>query len=250
MSTDPETIFEKPTETPETPDNDGQSEPNTPDVEAETLLATITRDDGTQKYKDVPSALEALKESQKFIGTLTAEQKELRAKVEELEQIAARNITMEELMETIKNSADDKDSGQPPSSGLTTQDIEQLVSTVVEQRETSKLKQTNQKAVADKLIAKFGTAEKAAEFYDTKAREIGVSVNWLNDLAGQSATAALELLGVNKEESKPAELTKETVVWRPSTEIKDKPVKSPMSGGSAVMAWRKAGEKVKAANTN
>ena len=159
---------------------------NTPTVED--LLSGITREDGTQKYGSVEDALKALVASQQHISTLEAENKSIKEQVAKIDQI-------EETLNRL-NSGVPKDQGQPPTKQdtgtLDLAKIQELVAAQFKEYTQNTQKQRNQDSFEDNLRKTYGDdfKNKVSE----KASQLGISYDFLRDLAGTSAHAALKLV--------------------------------------------------------
>ena len=154
----------------------------------EDLLRGITREDGTQKYGNIEDALKALVASQQHIQTLESENKTIKEQMTKIDQIEA---TLNRL-----NSSPPKDQGTPPASPdtgtLDLAKIQELVAAQFREYSQQTQKQRNQESFEGKLKQSFGDDFKNK--VAMKATELGVSYDFLKDLAGTSPAAALKLL--------------------------------------------------------
>lgn len=155
------------------------------------LLSQIVGDDGAPKYKDVPTALNALQHSQNYI-------KELQQKLAEAEAKAKEAVTMEQVMEMLNKPPEtppvNPDPGEP---GLTPDDVLRIL----QEQETAKTKKANAKAVAQKFRELHG--DKAEEVFYGKAKEMGLTKESINQLASSSPQAVFSMFGI-QESHKPA----------------------------------------------
>lgn len=174
----------------ETPaQGDAPNQPNTPSDPNASLLGMITNPDGTQKYADVPTALQALQHSQTHIKDLTQDTK---AKEQEMEQLKAEVARLREATKSIDEITANKQAQQetqvtPQNSG--TVDIDAVVSQKIEQMKQADAQTANINLVDSTLREMYG--DKAGEVLKAKAAEIGMSVQQLGQLAAQSPKAAL-----------------------------------------------------------
>ena len=154
-------------------------------------LLEIKREDGSPKYENVESALDALKATQDHIKTIEAENAALRAKTAESDQLKE---TLQRLQE--KNMNEEKPSDKTNTNGgLSEEAVKELVRNQLVEEETNKKAISNIKSVQDVLINKLGTREKAQEYVVNKAAELGLSPEALKQLSATSPNAALALLG-------------------------------------------------------
>lgn len=157
-----------------------------------TLLSEIKNERGEPKYKTLPDALNALKHSQEYIPTLTSQ---LSQKDTELAQARAEAARVAELERTLQalTQKTEPPQGTPPVAGLTPEQIAELVTRTLTQKEQAELAKKNTALVADTLKAAFGTEAEAK--YNAKAAELGMSVVEFNTLAARSPQAVLQMLG-------------------------------------------------------
>ena len=157
-----------------------------------TLLSEIKNERGEPKYKSLPDALVALKHSQEYIPTLTSQ---LSQKDTELAQARAAAERVAELERTVQalTQRTDPTPGTPPAAGLTPEQIAELVTRTLTQKEQAELAKKNTALVADTLKATFGTDAEAK--YNAKAAELGMSVAEFNTLAARSPQAVLQMFG-------------------------------------------------------
>lgn len=143
-----------------------------------------------KKFKSVEDLAKGKVESDKFIEKLTEELAEMR---KELSGLASVNQTVEELKRLRNHS----DAGTPTPAV----DPDQLISEM-EKRLDARTEQRNKEQnliEADRMIVEIfkGDREASTKFLRDKAKELGVGVEWLTDLASNSPKAALNLLGLN-----------------------------------------------------
>jgi hypothetical protein len=158
----------------------------TPDYNAifKDKLAGITNDKGEQKYSDVFTALEALKVTQDHVRTLESENKDLRT-----------NITKSETIEEALNRlTTNRDQNTDKTQGKQEIDVEELRRIAREENLLMTKEQqaiANKNAVSEALIKKYGEKEKAKKAFQDKADTLGISFDFLQDLASTSPKAVL-----------------------------------------------------------
>lgn len=205
QSKEQETIFSKPTEdqtvtTQGSTDNQQSQvvkESQTIDIDAifNDQLSSIVDDNGERKYKDVMTALEALKYTQRHVKTLEEENRTFREKQMESQ-------TLDQALQNISA----KKEVQAPTSQETKIDAEQLKGITLEtlmEYENSKQQSANKQSVQDALVGHFGDVEKAKAAYIEKAQELGVDIDTMSSLAAKSPKAALAYFNITEKSNKP-----------------------------------------------
>lgn len=186
MTNDP-SIFGENQQTPAQPNEPTQVTPaptNDTNTQLNQLLSSIVSEDGSQKYRDVPTALDALKHSQEYIKQLKAEMEAVKSQVQ-------NQVTMEQILETLKQQSEKKESTTAPS-GLTAEDVIRIL----EEKKVAEAREANAKAVASMIKEVYG--EKAEEVFYGKAAELGLSKEAINHLASTSPAAIKEMFGIKK----------------------------------------------------
>jgi hypothetical protein len=229
-----ETIFDQ-----GTPPDQGATDNQQPEVTIPTEVADFVGDG--KKYSSVEDALKSVPHAQKHIQTLESELAQLKEEV-------AKRRTAEELLDEIKSGIRTSEITPQPV-GLDKNELAQVVNQTIEMREAQRTAKQNADSVVAKFKDKFGdTAEQA---YVTLAKESGLSVQQLNNLAATSPSAVLRLAGlVNGEPAVAAKTTSsvntEAFSGNKQTEQRSARVKQGATTKDLVEAWRAAGEKVKA----
>lgn len=225
-----ENLFGDPA-TPEVPDNAGATTPTLPDSVKELVGPG-------KKYASVDVALEALGHSQAHIARLEAEAKELREKADAAKSNDEVYATVQELLkaERSTNAAGTLDEAA----------ISGLLDRKLTERETKLVQDSNANAVREALVKKYGTKEKAQEVFDSKAKEYGVGVGFLSDLAKKSPKAALDLFGIKVGESTPlapaSRGSVNTETLQPNgTAVPGKKIMGGATTQDILAAWRRAG---------
>jgi hypothetical protein len=156
-----------------------------------------------KKFKTPDDLAKAKLESDRFIEKLQNEQRELR---EEL----AKRLSVEEALRKARES--DTSVEQPSTSGQAPPpkreeprptDISAEVTKVLAQKERERLVQSNIDQVTDKMTSTFGSVDKAAEVIQNRARELGMPVSKLQELAAENPKAFYTLIGVTDKVADP-----------------------------------------------
>lgn len=155
------------------------------------LLATITAEDGRQKYDSVEKALKSLPHANEHISRLEQEMKELK------EELVKRK-TAEEIIDRLEQSKS-KATEETPQPSVDLSQIESLINNTITQKERAKMAEQNINSVVSTLNKTYG--EKAEEVFYSKAAEAGLSVAEINELAKKSPKAALKIAGINEGQS-------------------------------------------------
>ncbi len=146
------------------------------------ILDSIKGDDGQPKYRDVPTALNALQHSQEYI-------KQLKQQLEEATQKAAQAVTMEQVLATL-NKEKEAPQALPTAPGMTPDDVIRIM----QEAEYKKVQKANTEAVARKFKELHG--EKAEEAFYNKAAEMGLTKQAINNLAATSPNAVFSMFGI------------------------------------------------------
>ena len=177
--------------------NQQQATPATPNVQTpnsfEDLLGMVTNELGERKYKDVPSALQGLQHAQGFIGQLKSELATLKSENEALRIQVERIKELENTVQTLTASVK-APPAEPQAAVLDEVALTNLLEKTLTQREIQARRQQNITKVVTEVKSKFG--DKAEEVFYGKAKELGMSVEEVNELASKSPQAVLGLLGI------------------------------------------------------
>lgn len=148
-----------------------------------------------KRYKDNDALAKAKQEADTFIEQLKTELKGVR-------EIAERNINAENQLEAMKNElkslrdASGSQSRENTTPALSERDIEALVERTATKMEKAKTAEQNVNDANARVIRHFGTVEQAANAVRAKAAEMGVSTEYLRDVAAKSPTAFLKIVDV------------------------------------------------------
>lgn len=188
---DQASIFESSNQ-PVTPAQPGAGTPTSqaPD-ELTTMLMSIKNENGEPKYRTLQDAIVALKHSQEYIPQLKLTLSQREQELETARREAARVAEVERSLEELTQS---KNTPATPGSGLTEENIADLVTKTITRREQEAVRKANLKTVVDAVGSKFGT--EAEKMFYGKAKELGLSVQEFNEFAAKSPTAVLALLDV------------------------------------------------------
>ena len=192
-----------------------------------------------KKYNSVEDALKSVPHAQKHIQSIEQENATLKAELE-------KRKTTEQLLEEIRNSNVQQSSTNVPV-GLDSTAIANLIEQTIQQKEVQRSAQENTTVVINSFKAKYG--EKAEESYINLAKETGLTVQYLNNLAATSPTALLKLAGMtnntNTTVGKPSStINTEAFTSNQTPQVESARVKQGASTKELVRAWKAAGVKV------
>lgn len=153
-------------------------------------LASIKREDGSQMFDSVEKALESLAHAQKIIPELKNTLKAKEEEATELKTQLEKAATVEDVLSRINNSPKDTNDNSGVEK-VKNEDIGELVKQELNKAREAERILSNREQVNSALIAKFGDADKAKLALDSKAKELGVGVEFLASMADKSPKALL-----------------------------------------------------------
>lgn len=191
-----------------------------------------------KKYKSPEDALKSVPHAQEHISTLEQELAEVK------EELTKRKTT-QELLDEIKSGTQPVEN-TTPSAEVNQDTLEELVAKTIEQKESAKVAKSNAKSVAEKFTAKYGQTAEAA--YNQIAKDSGLDIQQLNNLAATSPNAVLKLAGLDGKVTSPSS-TSGTINTQALNETPTDSTSARVPRGAStkdlVKAWKAAGEKVK-----
>lgn len=158
-------------------------------------LKAIVNDQGEPKYKDVPSALDALAASQAHIKRLEDEAKIRLAEEARIREELAKAEALEDVVRRLQTNKELGKDVTPPNTGLSEDAIVQKLETILSQREANATAKLNMQSVSDTLSAKYG--DKTAALVADKAKELSMSPQELGILSSKNPKLVLSLFGEN-----------------------------------------------------
>lgn len=198
-------------------------------------LASIRNERGEPKYKDLPTALEALKHSQEYIPSLKQENETLKEMNERLQKELQERQALEETIERL--TAQQQQPQEAPTTehqGLTEEQITGLLEQRLTQREQQQRETENLKQVDSALRNKFG--EKAQEVVKQKCEEYGMTPQEMESWARKNPKAVSALFEVKPNPqgtTRPSTSSVNIPPVRPNEEPSlERPEKSLLSGAT------------------
>lgn len=190
--TDSNSLFQATQETPGGEDNQGGS-PNTPAASPlDTLLKTIKNERGEQKYRSVEEALVGLSHAQSYIPEVKNELRTAQAQLAELQKQAEKVNTLEQTILELTQRGKEKET---PTSSISEESIAGIVASQMQALKQQDVATSNAQTVRNAIIKQFG--EKAADVFNAKAAELGMTPEDLTQIAVKSPKAALAMIGVS-----------------------------------------------------
>lgn len=214
----------------------------------EDLLSNITDPNGRPKYSSVEDALKALQHSQSHIQTLEADNGELRGKVEQalerMTEYEKRSKTMEEIIQEVKAGQHNESEKPSEAPSVDPEFIESTVEGILTKRQQAELAGRNVNTVIEAFKEKYGE-EKAEEVFYSRAEELGVGRDFINNLAAQSPKAVFSLYGIESKPKQTDAFSKSSVNTDRMEPNKQQPsvkVKFGATTDDMTAAWRAAGQ--------
>jgi hypothetical protein len=145
-----------------------------------------------KKFRTVEDLEKGKTESDSFIEQLKGENAGLRKDLDE-------RMTTAEALEKIREENASHTPSENTTPGLDTDAVTNLVEKTIEQKDFAKIAAQNIAEVDQKMKALYG--EKAKEVFEQKAAAIGLSSEYLQDVASKSPSAFFNVLGLEVKKS-------------------------------------------------
>ena len=237
-----QSMFDETKEThQETPDTTPSSDP------FEDKLKEITNENGEPKYKDVATAIEALKNSQQFIETLKTEKRTVEEQYQAMKAEMEKMGNIEDFVNRLKPDAEPKKEVETKTAvqGLSEEEVRKLLEQSLSQREKQSAAENNLRQVTEAVSQMHG--DKATSFIKERAKALQTTPAALKELAQSNPTMALTLLGGDvKPSSKSSPSTSIPPMQAPNDNPKPVFEKGVSRGGMTnaelVARWREVGE--------
>ena len=154
------------------------------DVTVDTLVG-----DG-KKYNDVDNLAKAYVNAESHLEDLKRDNAMLRA------QNDAKELNLNKPDGNLEQRQPDPAPVDTPKPQLNDKDLRTIVSEELQNITQSQRFEKNVQDTAERLITEFGSSTKAQEAVQEKARELGVSPEWLRDAAARSPSAFYATMGL------------------------------------------------------
>ncbi len=162
-------------------------------VKVEDLLTSITDESGRPKYDSVEKAIQALSHSQNHIRTLEAESQIKDDLIKSLQVKTEESNSLQQVIEQLTKEKTSATQETPKISGLTEQQINELVVKALNDSKTADKAVENVKSVDSKLRNKYG--DQASKVVEAKAAEYGTTPEKLKQLSAENPELVLALFG-------------------------------------------------------
>lgn len=172
----------------------------------EDQLKEIVNENGEQKYRDIQSALAALKASQEFIGTLKGEKSAAETRAQELQAELDKRQSVEDTVGRLLGKQDQgkvDDQNQPR--GLDAEAVKQLALSTMKEVRQGEQAESNLNTVVGQMAEWYG--DQAKDVIAKRAVELETTPSELEKLARRNPRMALKLLS-GAETSKQTPATK------------------------------------------
>lgn len=148
-----------------------------------------------KKFKTLEALAASVAHKDEFIETLKTEKQEVQ---DRFEKASKSEEVFNKLLETKE-----KTEVVTPTASMSPEEIQKLVADSISKTKSQEVAVANIKEANDTLVEKYGDLTKARDFLGSKAKELGLSVEFLMSTAAKSPTAFLNVLGVSA--TKPTE---------------------------------------------
>ena len=208
----------------------------------EDKLKDIVNEQGQPKYKDIPSAIDALKASQDHIKRLEEEARTNKASIDNAIAEKARADALEEIVGRLSNNSGSQTNTATTAKEAPSEDaIVAQLENIIARKEAQTNAQKNVQTVTSALITKFGDEAKTKEAVAAKARELGMTSQKLGALSSENPLAVLALFGLTETKSANPTSPSSTPFTQPKNQDSlQLPERSLLSGPGATDAARKA----------
>lgn len=193
-----------------------------------------------KKYSSVDKALESIAPAQDHIQRLESEMAELKAQLS----------TQSSVEETLRKFAEQKAVDTPTSQPVDLNEVVNQVTQRLDANAQAEQRVANQKSVANKLAEQFGDMQKAKGMFEAKAKELGMSVQDMDNLAATSPQAVFQMFGTGAQSTsqRATQSSVNTEAMQSTTNPTPQEVPGVMFGASAEQvadAWRLATQHIK-----
>lgn len=150
-----------------------------------------------KKYATPEDALKSVPHAQKHIKQLEQSYEQLREEFNKAQTAAEQATKLDEIAELLKQGQAKATPGHNPeeSKGITPEALEELIQSRVpeylERTLSERQKADNVMSVNNELVQRFGDDSKARQALEAKAKELGVSLADMKEMAAKSPKAVL-----------------------------------------------------------
>lgn len=174
-----------------------------------------------KKYANVGELAKAYANADRHLAEVTKDAGIFKTEADHLKELLMENLVNQPNNEPNPNTppTNEAPSGQPPANEAPSKepgevDIKALVKEALEERTTEDRRRDNARITEEASIKKFGTKEDAVKAIAAKAEELGLSPQWIANLAFESPKAYFTTMGFN-----PDEIVKSNNTPAPNSEV-------------------------------
>ena len=158
--------------------------PGTVEVSLSDQLAQLIGEG--KKYSTVQDALNSLPHAQNHIQKLEEENGTLRQK-------ADQSKTIDDVINSIKEQSQNLDD---KTVTIDENEVARKAAELISAKQEKSIKEANMKSATDKLVEQYGDMDKAKKALNDKAQELGLSVEYMQEIAQRSPNAFLKYFDV------------------------------------------------------
>jgi len=156
------------------------------------LLGSIKNEKGEPKYRDVNTALDALRHSQEFIPQIKSENEQLKSELTQLKEQLSKLSNIEQQVQKLTSRENTEQ--QTTAQVFDEKTVAELVTRTLTAQQIKAAQQSNIQAVVNAMKNSYG--EEAEKTFYAKAAEIGMQPEDINSLAAKTPQAVLRLFGI------------------------------------------------------
>lgn len=196
-------------------------------------LTQIKNERGEPKYNSVEDALKGAAHAQTYIQELTAKLEKLESESSGYKSELEKRQSVEETLARLTASQSQEKEVTASAQGLDEDKARQIFQQELTASQQATLKEQNVKSVNETLIKQFG--EKAGDQVHAKAKELGLTVQRLQEMSQESPKAVLHLFNLNQS-SKSSSTSyggqRVPSEYAPKENVLERPTKSLLRGAS------------------
>jgi len=149
-----------------------------------------------KKFATIEDLAKGKLEADTHIQRLEGEATLTREQIGELQKKAEKNVTLSELMETMKKANKGAEEGGNPS--LDTDSLSKMVKEIMDGEHESQTKSENRRTANSAVLDKVnGDVEAARSYVAERAKQLGMSVEQVQALGEDSPSAFRTLMGID-----------------------------------------------------
>lgn len=205
------------------------------------LLSSVKNEEGKQKYADIPTAIEGLKNAQDYIPQLKQQLEERDSKLAQLEaELNARSSVEEQVSKLLNQepaqpqetpNVAPQQPEAPLGSGLSEEQAKALFSQMLSEKSQVDTATSNRQLVNEKLVGQYGN--QTAHVVKSKLETLGVTPEQFEKLSAETPQVVLSMFATDPSKpSTPKPSSINTSAFSQPEASLEKPPKSLMRGSS------------------